>query len=116
MFVSAEIIAIVVSAAGLLFTLGGTMLAGFSWCIRRSDRVEDRLGTRMDGVEEKLSSRIDSVEERLGSRIDGVRSELVGVEERLGTRIDAVAADVIELKIAVTRIETPQRHLIIASH
>ncbi|MFJ4999188.1 hypothetical protein ACIP5T_13610 [Microbacterium sp. NPDC088619] len=86
MFVSAEIIAIVLSAVGLLLTLGGTMVAGFAWCVRRSDRVEERLGARIDGV-----------------------------EERLGARIDAVAADTTELKIAMARIEGPQRHLIVAA-
>lgn len=83
---SAEIIAIVLSAVGLLLTLGGTMVAGFAWCVRRSDRVEERLGARIDGV-----------------------------EERLGARIDAVAADTTELKIAMARIEGPQRHLIVAA-
>ncbi|KQQ67316.1 hypothetical protein [Microbacterium sp. Leaf320] len=108
MFVSAEIIAIVLSTVGLLLTLGGTMVAGFAWCIRRSDRVEERLGARIDGVEQRLGARIDGVEEGLGARIDGV-------EQRLGARIDAVAADTTELKIAMARIEGPQRHLIVAA-
>ena len=83
---SAEIIAIVLSAVGLLLTLGGTMVAGFAWCVRRSDCGEERLGARIDGV-----------------------------EERLGARIDAVAADTTELKIAMARIEGPPRHLIVAA-
>ena len=66
-----------------------TMLLGFvtviGWLITRSDRQFDRLGSRIDGVERGL-----------GSRIDGVERELV------------------EIKIAVARIEGPPRHLITA--
>ena len=112
---SAEIIAIVLSAVGLLLTLGGTMVAGFGWCIRRTDRLEERLGARIDGLDDKLGARIDGVEERLGARIDGVRADLAEVERSLGARIDGVAADTTELKIAMARIEGPQRHLIVAA-
>ena len=100
---SAEIITIVISAVGLLLTLGGTMFAGFAWCIRRSDSLR----TDLLGVETSLGTRIDGVEQRLTARIDGV-------EEKLTARIDGVAADVTELKVAVARLEGPQRHLIVA--
>ncbi len=109
---SAEIIAIVLSAVGLLLTLGGTI---FAWCIRRSDSlrtdlegVEKSLGARIDGVEQKLTARIDGVEQKLTARIDAV-------ETSLGARIDAVAADTTELKIAMARLEGPQRQLIVAA-
>lgn len=112
---SVEIITIVISAVGLLLALGGTMFAGFAWCIRRSDSlrtdlagVEKSLGARIDGVEQKLTARIDGVEQNLTARIDGVESSL-------GARIDAVAVDTTELKIAMARLEGPQRHLIVAS-
>ncbi|CAH0201200.1 hypothetical protein SRABI44_01963 [Microbacterium foliorum] len=105
---SAETLTIVLSAVGLLLTLATIMFAGFAWCIRRIDGVERSLAARIDGGDDKLGARIDGVEERLGARIDGV-------EERLGARIDGVAADVIELKVAVARLEGPQRHLIVAS-
>ncbi|MGN7949834.1 hypothetical protein ACTJKH_13890 [Microbacterium sp. 22215] len=129
MFVSAETIAIVLSAVVLLLAMGGTMFAGFAWCIRRSDAlrtdlvgVETSLGARIYGVEQRLTARIDAVaadlrgvEKSLGARIDAVASDLRGVETSLGARIDAVAADTTELKIAMARLEGPQRHLIVAS-
>ncbi|MDR6143101.1 hypothetical protein QE375_002655 [Microbacterium foliorum] len=105
MFVSAEIITIVLSAVGLLLTLGGTMFAGFAWCIRRSDALR----TDLTNVEKSLGARIDGVERKLTARIDGVESSL-------GARIDTVAADTTELKIAMARLEGPQRHLIVATH
>lgn len=97
---SAEIVAIVLSAVGLLLTQGGLMFAGFAWCIRRSDAI------RADLVQ---------VERSLGTRIDAVRTDLADVERSLGARIDAVSADTTELKVAMARLEGPQRHLIVAS-
>lgn len=112
---SAETIAIVLSAVGLLLGLGGAMFAGFAWCIRRSDGVEERLGARIDSVRTDLAD----VEKSLGARIDGVEQKLTaridGVEKSLGARIDAIAVDTTDLKIAMARLEGPQRHLIVAS-
>ncbi|MFF7293999.1 hypothetical protein ACFY9N_15840 [Microbacterium sp. NPDC008134] len=86
---SAETFAIVLSAIGVVLTLGTTMLAGFAWCVRRIDAVDTTLTARIDAVDMKLTTRID----------------------KLTTRIDAVADDVTELKIAVARFEGPARHL-----
>ncbi|MCS3443359.1 hypothetical protein [Microbacterium phyllosphaerae] len=111
MFVSAETIAIVLSAVGLLLAMGGTMFAGFAWCIRRSDALR----TDLVGVETSLGARIDGVEQRLTARIDAVAADLRGVETSLGARIDAVAADTTDLKVAMARLGGPQRHLIVAA-
>lgn len=81
---SAEILAIVVSAVGTVLTLGTTMLAGFAWCVRR-----------IDAVDEKLSARIDEL------------------DHRLTARIDIVIDDTTALKIAVARLEGPVRHLVL---
>lgn len=51
--------------------------------------------------------RIDGVERKLGSRIDGV-------ENNLGSRIDKVADELVEVKVAIARIEGPPRHLVSA--
>lgn len=39
MYMSAEVIAIVIAAASLLVTLGGTVVAGFAWMIKRQERT-----------------------------------------------------------------------------
>ncbi|WP_448721320.1 hypothetical protein [Microbacterium natoriense] len=93
MFVSVESITIVLSAIGVVLSLGASIFGGLAWVVRRIDSVEGRLSGRIDSVEERLSGRIDSVEERLGGRID------------------SLATEVTELKIAVARLEGPQRHL-----
>ncbi|MFJ2504244.1 hypothetical protein [Microbacterium sp. NPDC087592] len=80
---------IVISAVGIVLTLGASLFAAGAWMIRRID-------DRIDAVDEKLSTRIDAVDEKLSSRID------------------AVAADVTDLKISVARLEGPPRHLLTA--
>lgn len=86
---SADTLTIIVSAIGVVLTLGASLFAAGAWMIRRIDE------------------RLDTVEEKLGARIDSV-------EEKLGARIDAVAADVTDLKIAVARLEGPPRHLLVS--
>jgi hypothetical protein len=88
--VTTETLTIVVSAVGVVLTLGASLFAAGAWMIRRID-------DRIDAVDEKLSTRIDAVDEKLSSRID------------------AVAADVTDLKISVARLEGPPRYLLTAS-
>jgi len=95
--VSSELIAIISTGV----TLAIAMLGGFAWIIARLDRTEERLGARIDTVEARLGARIDTVEARLGARIDTV-------EERLGARIETVDHELVEVKIAVARIEGPR--------
>lgn len=95
-----ETLTIVVSAIGIVLTLGTSLFVAGAWMIRRID-------DRIDAVDEKLSTRIDAVDEKLTARIDAVA-------EKLTARIDAVAADVTDLKISVARLEGPPRHLLTA--
>ncbi|MFJ4175563.1 hypothetical protein [Microbacterium sp. NPDC089696] len=108
MFVSAEIIAVVLSAVGIVVTLGTSMFLGFAWCVRRTDAVEARLGARIDELDHRLGARIDELDHRLGARIDGS-------EKSLGSRIDNLAHEMTELKIAVARLEGPVPHLLTRS-
>ncbi|MFJ6532889.1 hypothetical protein [Microbacterium sp. NPDC091662] len=84
-----ETLTIVLSAIGIVLTLGTSLFAAGAWMIRRFD-------DRFDTVEQKLTDRIDAV------------------DEKLSARIDAVAADVTDLKISVARLEGPPRHLLAA--
>lgn len=102
---SAEIIAVVLSAVGIVVTLGSSMFVGFAWCVRRTDAVERRLNARIDDVERTLSARIDEVERKLNARIDEV-------ERSLTDRIDAVGHETTEVKIAVARLEGPVPRLL----
>jgi len=52
--VSTETVTIVLSAIGVVLTLGTSLFAAGAWMVRRID-------DRIDAVEEKLSTRIDAV-------------------------------------------------------
>ena len=51
---STEVLAIVVSAIGIVLALGTSLFAAGAWMVRRID-------DRIDAVDEKLSARIDAV-------------------------------------------------------
>ncbi|GAA1157203.1 hypothetical protein F6W69_03285 [Microbacterium oxydans] len=51
---STETVTIVLSAIGVVLTLGTSLFAAGTWMVRRID-------DRIDAVEEKLSTRIDAV-------------------------------------------------------
>ncbi|GAB3596345.1 hypothetical protein [Microbacterium tumbae] len=129
MFVSAEIITIVLSAMGIVLTLGIGGFTGLTWVVRRIDAVEARLTVRMDKGDAELGTRIDKVDAGLGERIerthtelseriDKTRTELIEridtLDARLSTRIDVLATEMTEVKIAVARLEGPPRRLYVS--
>lgn len=76
---SAETIAIVLSAVGIVVTLGVAMFAGFSWCVRRTDELETKLTTRIDGLEARLGAvAADTTELKIAvARIEGPPRHLI---------------------------------------
>lgn len=88
---SNETLAVILSALGLLVTLGGGAAAGLAWVGRRIDAVDTKLTDKIDALDSKLSSRIDAVDTKLSGRIDGLQD------------------DVTNIKIAVARLEGRSR-------
>lgn len=80
-----EVLTIVISAVAVMLSF----FTCFGWLIQRFDRALQQSAHRME-------QRIDRVEHELGQRIDRVERELV------------------EVKVAVARIEGPQRRLLTA--
>lgn len=87
---SIESIAVVISAAGLL--LG--FVAAFAWMIRRVD------------------GQIDKLREDLGDDIKAVRQDFNDNNKSLGERIAGVERELVEVKLAIARLEGPPRHLV----
>ncbi|MGO1183183.1 MAG: hypothetical protein ACTHZ5_09745 [Micrococcaceae bacterium] len=81
MYVSVEVLTVVISAVALMIALGTSVVAGFAWLIKRMDQNFEQLDVRFDKVDQ---------------RIEGLHSELT------------------EVKIAVARLEGPQRRIEIA--
>lgn len=93
---SVEMITTLVGVVSILLAFAG----GFGWMIHRMD-------ARLDRVEGKLSARIEALDGKQSARSDAL-------EASLGARIDKLADEVVEVKIAVARIEGPPRHLVTA--
>jgi len=87
MYMSAEVISMILVAAGVLITLGGGLFAGLVWVLRRMDERFDKVDERF----EKVDARFEKIDERLSQ----VHSELNDV------------------KVAVARLEGPQPRLIV---
>ena len=83
---SAEMISVILVAAGVLITIGVDFFAGLAWLLRRMDERFDTVDKRFDKVDQRFAK----VDEQLNS----VRSELNDV------------------KVAVARLEGPQQRLI----
>lgn len=80
---SAEMITTIVGVVSMLLALAG----GFGWMINRTD------------------AQFAEVRRDLGARIDKTNDEL-------GARIDKTTGELVEVKIALARVEGPSRHLV----
>lgn len=47
---STEVLAIIISAVGVVVTLGTSMFVGAAWMVRRIDAVAEKLTARIDAV------------------------------------------------------------------
>lgn len=101
MYMSAEVITIILTAAGVLITLGGGFFAGLAWLLRRMDEQFDKVEARFD----KVDDRFDKVDDRFAK----VDDRFAKVDEQ----IRSVQSELNEVKVAVARLEGPQQRLII---
>lgn len=87
---SVEVLAIIISAAGLLITLGGGLFAGFAWTIRRSD------------------SQFAEIRSEFREEFREVHGEIRAVREDL----QHLRVELTEVKISVARLEGPRDQII----
>lgn len=52
---SAEVISMILVAAGVLITLGGGLLAGVAWSLRRMEELFDKVDKRFEKMDERIS-------------------------------------------------------------
>ncbi|MGP6176001.1 hypothetical protein ACTU6U_01700 [Microbacterium sp. A196] len=87
---SVEMITVLIGIVSILLAFAGA----FGWMVHRMDLLENRL------------------EHKLGARIDGLDGKISALDEKLSARIDRVADELVEVKIAIARVEGPPRHLL----
>jgi len=92
MFVSPDVIGMIIS----LFAFAVAMLGGVAWLLgnqtKRVDAGFDQVDARFDQVDARF--------DRVDTRIDG-----------LDARLNRVENELVEVKIAIARIEGPERRL-----
>jgi len=52
---SAEVISMILVAAGVLITLGGGLFAGVAWSLRRMEELFDKVDKRFEKMDERIS-------------------------------------------------------------
>src|SRR5699024_1145742 len=94
MYMSVELIAVIITAASLLVTAGGGMFAGFAWVLRRMD---ERFHT-VDQKFERIDLRFDRMDEKF---------------DQMDERIHGIQTELTEVKVSVARLEGPTPRLIL---
>jgi septal ring factor EnvC (AmiA/AmiB activator) len=108
MYMSVEVISIILAAAGILITLGGGFLAGLAWVLRRMDEQFDKVDKRFDRIDQRFD-RVDQRFEEVDRRFEKVDERF----DRMDERIRQVQSELNEVKVAVARLEGPQPRLIL---
>lgn len=91
---TAEVLVIVISAAGILIALGSGLFAGFAWVLRRMDDRFDKVDVKFD----KVHAKFDNVQESFG---------------KMSAQIGELRTELNEVKVSVARLEGPQQRLIL---
>lgn len=86
---SPEMITILTSSAALLLSFFGTFIGGFAWMIKRTDAI---LGEQSKALTKTLAEKIDPQRKRL----------------------DSIERELVEVKVAIARLEGPPRRLVTA--
>src|SRR5699024_9887200 len=90
MYMSVEVVSMIITAASLLITLGGMFFAGFAWMMRsmyekfakvdaRFGQAEASINARFEKVDERFD-RVDQKFDRIDERINGVQTDLTEVK------------------------------------
>lgn len=109
---SVETLATVISSAGLLLALAG----GFGWLILRSDAQVRHLSDKIDEETRRLDAKIEAKGDRLDAKIEAQGDRLdAKIDEqtrRLDAKIDSWGREIVEVKVAIARLEGPLPHLV----
>lgn len=99
---SVEVIALILTAAGVVVTLGGGMLASSAWIIKRTD-------ARLAQSDANNTARFNAVD----ARFDKFESQVVKEFKEVRTEMGELRADLNDVKVAVARLEGPHPRLIL---
>ena len=110
-FMSVEVLAVIIAAASLFVALGGGLFAGFAWMLRRMDerfaQAETSINERFNNVDEKF----DKVDKKF-DRVDEKFDKVYAMFDRVHDELHDLRTELTEVKISVARLEGPSPRLI----
>lgn len=108
MYVSPDVISVIIGGATLVAAIFGGMYVLF---LRFEARINSRVDERMESSEANVNARFDQVDKRfeqIDDRFDKVDDRFDKVDDELR----GMRHDIVDLQIAVARLEGPQPTLI----
>ena len=117
-FMSVEVLAVIIAAASLFVGLGGGLFAGFAWMLRRMDerfaQAETSINERFNNVDEKfdkVDEKFDKVDKKF-DRVDEKFDKVYAMFDRVHDELHDLRTELTEVKISVARLEGPSPRLI----
>ncbi|WP_417541171.1 response regulator [Microbacterium maritypicum] len=102
-----EVITMLATAVTLLVAI----ISGFGWMINRMDarfaEVVARFDARFEAQDAKLGARFEAQDARFDARFEAQ-------DAKFGARFDRIEQEIVEVKIAIARLEGPAPRLIAA--
>ena len=125
MYVSPEMITMILTGIGTVATMVGVMLTVQRHFQAQVDKRFDLVDKRFEQVDKRFDL-VDTRFEQVGIRFDQIDLRFEHIErrferadtqfesrfDRIQQRLDGVAEDVVEIKIAIARLEGPQPTLL----
>lgn len=103
-FMSVEVLAVIIAAASLFVALGGGLFAGFAWMLRRMDE-------RFAQAETSINERFNNVDEKF-DKVDEKFDKVYAMFDRVHDELHDLRTELTEVKISVARLEGPSPRLI----
>ncbi len=107
MYVSVEVITMLATAVTLLVAI----ISGFGWMINRMDarfaEVVATFNARFETQDAKFDSRFETQDAKFDARFEAQ-------DAKLDARFDRIEQEIVEVKIAIARLEGPTPRLIAA--
>lgn len=114
-YVSIEMLAILLAAASLVVALCGGLFAGFAWMLRRMDerfaQAEVSINERFAQTEVSVNDRFNTIDERFAA-VDKRFNKIDENFDWVHQGMDDLRSELTEVKISVARLEGPRPRLI----
>src|SRR5690625_300948 len=111
MYMSVELIGVIITAASLVVTVVGGLFAVSAWILRQMDDRFDKVDARFDKVDARFD-KVDARFEKVDEQFNNVNEQF----KEMATQMSGLRAELNDVKVAVARLEGPHQRLILPPH